>query len=149
MRNIDLLRETYLLPTAHDPGWTRAKNTLGYGKLRADGEYLYTHRIACELANGPAPTDAPYATHACTNRACYFGPHLSWASPAQNSADMIRDGTSTRGERDARAALTKADVLVIRQRHDAGESQHALARAFGVSPATINRAVRRQSWTHV
>lgn len=47
----------------------------------------------------------------------------------------------------SRAKLTPEDVVEIRRRYNALETQGALARAYGVSIGTIGRIVRGESWT--
>lgn len=51
--------------------------------------------------------------------------------------------------RDGRTPLVADQVLEIRRRYDAGESQYALARAFGVSRPTVAGIVTRRYWKHV
>jgi hypothetical protein len=44
------------------------------------------------------------------------------------------------------AKLTAVDVLTIRQRYDAGDSQGTLAREYKMSIGQIGRIVRNESW---
>lgn len=53
------------------------------------------------------------------------------------------------GEKNPRAKLTEDRVREIRQRIAAGELQIEVAASFGVSVATINKIVHRQTWRHV
>ena len=51
------------------------------------------------------------------------------------------------GERNGQAILTEADVVAIRRRVSAGETQREMARAYGVSHTAIGLIVRRKTWT--
>lgn len=51
--------------------------------------------------------------------------------------------------RDSRKKLSTEDVLEIRRRHAAGESQASLARAFGVGAVAVHQIVHRVSWGQV
>lgn len=53
------------------------------------------------------------------------------------------------GERNHNAKLTAAIVLEARARKAAGESMHALAKEFGVSPQALRDAVIGKTWKHV
>jgi len=72
-------------------------------------------------------------------------------------ASGARHGTRTRPDRIARGeqrgmnGLKAAQVLEIRQLYGQENhlSQHQLARKFGVTAMTINRALRRQTWSHI
>jgi hypothetical protein len=45
--------------------------------------------------------------------------------------------------------LTEAQVLDIRARNKAGETQTALAKEYGVHITTLNRIIKRHSWRHI
>jgi len=54
------------------------------------------------------------------------------------------------GERAANAKLKEGQVMEIRRSWEAGElSQHALARKYGVTLATINSIVNYKTWRHL
>jgi lambda repressor-like predicted transcriptional regulator len=54
-----------------------------------------------------------------------------------------------RGSAHSNARLTESAIPAIRERAAAGETFSSLAREFGVSDATIARAVRRITWKHL
>ncbi len=54
-----------------------------------------------------------------------------------------------RGEKAGRAKLKDADVLTIRARFAAGETQSALAREFNLSSRNVCAIVRGESWKHL
>jgi len=78
--------------------WPGAKQK-GYGVVRAGDRNLGVHRIACERANGPAPSDKPWALHKneCNTPACYEGSHLYWGEAKDNAQDTKAAGHSTGG----------------------------------------------------
>jgi transposase-like protein len=64
-------------------------------------------------------------------------------------ADMVANGNSTRGEKNARAILTEDSVREIKQRLQAGESVSALAREFNVAQPTISNIKTGTTWSYI
>lgn len=130
--------------------WPYAKNSDGYAIIRRDGRTHRVSRIVCEEKNGPPPTPNHEAAHCCGkgHEGCVSGSHLSWKTAQENAQDKIGHGTTTRGERNGRAALTADDILSIRAAIKAGSSHADLAQAFGVSRPNISqiKAGTRWSW---
>ena len=124
--------------------WTGAKLSGGYGKIIIDKSYL-AHRLAYILYNGTIP-DGMVIRHTCRGK-CVNPEHLEIGTQAENMKDMVRDGTSNRGERNATAKLTAEQVLEIRRR--SGESTSELAKEFRVSIRTINNIIRGNTWKHI
>lgn len=75
--------------------------------------------------------------------------NLCYGTPAENQRDRERDGTDLRGEAIPWSKLTEAVVRECRRRHAVGEVQRALAREFGVNPATLHNAIVGKTWAHV
>lgn len=65
--------------------------------------------------------------------------NLRWGTQAQNIADQIRHGTSTRGVQNGGAKLDRPQVLAIRSALKKGARGSTLARKYQVSQATICR----------
>jgi len=64
--------------------------------------------------------------------------------------DKVGHGTSTRGERNPSAKLTKDDIRSIRATYAAGgATQSALGVLYGVSQGVVSLIVRRKAWAHV
>lgn len=123
--------------------WPYGNNGKGYGQVYVEGKHKYVHRLACESAHGPAPT-GHLAAHSCRNRHCMNPRHLRWATPSQNTADMITDNTVLRGEKNPSGKLTEADVLEIRS---ATGTQTEIARRFGVSQPIVSRIRSKAIWS--
>lgn len=105
----------------------------------------YVHRLVLEIFAGPCP-EGMEARHLNGDRHDNRRVNLQWGTKAENAADKIAHGTSGRGERNPMARLTAVAVEEIRRRAASGEVQRSLAREYGVSPMTVSRAVRGESW---
>lgn len=128
--------------------WPYAKTSAGYGNIGCDGVNRLVHRIACEKANGAPPSPDHFAAHACGNGhiGCCTKRHVSWKTPAENSADMIAHGNSQQGVRHYGAKLTEDDVRAIRASE---EPSPDLAARFGVERTNIIAIRKNKSWRHV
>ncbi|OBP75441.1 hypothetical protein BAE42_07630 [Mesorhizobium loti] len=70
---------------------------------------------------------------------------MYWGTNADNSADMIAHGRSTRGEKQPTSKLTEDDVRAIRKL--AGSMiQREIAEKFGVHIMTVNDILHRRRW---
>lgn len=140
--------------------WT-GSGASGYGQLRYQGKLLKASRVSYELAYGPFD-QALDVCHSCDNPPCVRPDHLFLGDARANARDMVEKGRNVwfpppqpthaqraRGERHGEARLTEDDVMAIRLRHADGESQYALAYAFGVTRPNIGFIVRRKTWAHV
>ena len=76
--------------------FTRTKIYSGYGLYRVNGTRKMAHRYAWELVNGPIPAGM-CVLHSCDNPPCCNPDHLFLGTHAENMADMVRKGRSTRG----------------------------------------------------
>lgn len=84
--------------------WTAATNK-GYGVLHFGGKVHLAHRLACELAHGPAPEGKLFACHHCDTPACISGDHLYWGSPADNMRDKVERGRAVFGRAGTRDCI--------------------------------------------
>jgi hypothetical protein len=66
-----------------------------------------------------------------------------------NQRDMAAKGRSARGERNAQAKITAADVREIRRRHLAGATQSSLCGDFGLRRNAMSALVTGKTWRHV
>lgn len=127
--------------------WPFSRQPTGYGRLSIDGKLSSAHRVVCERTNGAAPTSKHHAAHSCGKgmSGCVTPSHLRWATPSENNADKVSHGTSSRGEKNYLAKLTKADVLEIR-RLEGSTPRSAIAKQFGVSEGHIQGLHTKRYW---
>jgi hypothetical protein len=128
--------------------WPYSTKGHGYAVFKVDGKQCMVTRFICEKEHGPPPTAKHQAAHSCGkgHLACVTKRHLSWKTPAENSADRNIHGTDNRGEKNGSAKLTEPDVDKIRSLKGA-MSQRAIARLFGVTPPTIGSIHRGKAWS--
>lgn len=75
--------------------------------------------------------------------------NLTWGLPRENSAQMVMNGRSVRGESVFGAKLTVASVLAIRKRMDDGETPSCIAAELGMSLSNICDIKNRNKWKHI
>lgn len=133
--------------------WQGALNPGGYGYFGVQsGRSRLAHRVAWEMSYGPI-TDGLYVLHRCDVRHCvnardclFLGTHLD------NMADMRAKGRSPKsalgriGAAAPNAQLTTEQIIDIRVRLAAGESQRSIARSLGRSQSTISLIANRKTW---
>lgn len=121
----------------------------GYGMLWHGGKRRGAHRIAFELTHGRIPAGLDIL-HTCDNPPCCNPTHLWTGTARDNLRDAARKGRirggNLRGETSPNHKLTWAAARDIRKRQAAGESQHGLAREYGVSQPTIHFIVTGRTW---
>lgn len=125
--------------------WLSTVDSGGYGVLNS----RKAHRVSYELHNGPIPVGLK-VLHRCDLPCCVNPNHLFLGTQADNVADMVakrrQRGGGLSGEANAQSRLTWDVVHLARRLHADGHGNNALARRFGVSPMTMSRALRRESW---
>lgn len=126
--------------------WPFGKDQGGYGLVTIEKRQGRPHRWVCAQVHGEQPSDIHEVAHSCGNRACCNPAHLRWATRPENAADRLAHGTHNRGERHSMAKLSESDVLDIRERLAANESQKSIAILYGVSRHTIKRISARRIW---
>lgn len=132
--------------------WPYTKSRKGYGRLRytenKKKKGTGAHRVVCEIVNGPPPTDRHEAAHSCGNSGCVNPCHLSWKTPAENTADKVIHGTDNAGERNGNSKLTAAQVVEIRNLR--GKARHKdIAARFGVARSLVTMVQSGTMWRHV
>jgi hypothetical protein len=118
----------------------------GYGQVSINDKMYKTHRISW-LLSGNMISNGHVIRHKCRSRNCVNPEHLETGTQADNQADKIRDGTSTRGEKHGRVKLTTSQVLEIRER--AIENHYKLAEEYRVTQGTIWQIINRHTWKHL
>lgn len=127
--------------------WPFSLSPRGYGLVHINGWPYRANRIMCEKHHGKPPSRKHHAAHSCGNNACVNPKHVRWATPAENEADKIIHGRTTRGSANGRAKLTEQDVLAIRS---AGKEvfHKTLAALYGVSDTLICDIRNYKVWAY-
>lgn len=111
--------------------------------LQANGKHrrVGVHILVLEAFVGPRPP-GHHAHHVNHIKFDNRLTNLCWVRPCDNIRAAFLAGRHW-------YTLTVAEVLEVRRRHAAGESQSSLAVRFGVSPTTIHNIVHRKTWKAV
>lgn len=130
----------------------------GYGKVKRHGKTLRMHRVVYAEAHGVELTPKDVIMHKCDNPPCINKDHLQLGDHNLNELDKTMKGRRTpspsishpdkvpRGEKHPRAVLTEAIIDRIRT---SGDSDEQLAKEYGVSRSTIQRANRGTTWASI
>lgn len=119
--------------------------------VRVAGRLERASRVVFEAVHGrPPAVDTPYVLHSCIDRRnCARASHLREGTAADNSADMVEQGRSLRGERHHKARLTNRSVRLARRQRERGASVTFLAARHGVGISTMSAALLGRTWGHV
>lgn len=153
--------------------WTGSKTPKGYGGFYAGtpqpGDAPLAHRppagrtLAHRFAYHAMRTTKPCLMHSCDRPECVNPWHLTDATSAENTADMVAKGRATsaeaaraialvhapKGTRQWKAKLTDDSVREARRLSAMGEKTSEIAKRMGVWPITIRRVLRGTHWRHV
>lgn len=102
----------------------------------SSGKKVMTGRAVLLAFAGPPPTDQHQAAHNDGNPRNNAITNLRWATPEENMRDKYGHGTMPFGTKHTNSKLSAEDVYAIRKVCGFA-SRNALAKCFGVSPATI------------
>jgi hypothetical protein len=106
------------------------------------------HSLVARAFIGPRPKGKEVA-HRDGNRLNAALYNLRYATPVENDADKIQHGTRSEGERNGHARLTSINVITMRKRVAAGESQRNVAADYNVCSSHICKIINRKLWTSV
>lgn len=126
--------------------WPFARSSRGYGNIRVGGSHMVAHRAMAILAHGEPPFPDAQAAHTCGkgHEGCVNPNHLEWKTPQANQADQVRHGTAVRGEKQHKAVLTEAQVLLI---YRDKRKLEIIANEYGsVSNISLIRCGHNWSW---
>ncbi len=127
--------------------WTGAKQINKHkkqGRITMGGKQYLTHKISLEAHLGRKLAAGMVTRHKCKSDLCVNPEHLEEGTQAENCQDMIRDETSTRGEKNPIAKLTQEQVLAIRSITDKTHQQ--IADEFGIGRRTVGDILSRKNW---
>jgi DNA-binding XRE family transcriptional regulator len=124
--------------------WKGGGSGEGYGRIWFGKGHLGAHRASWIIFRGEIP-EGKHILHTCNNGAggCVNPGHLYVGTDKENTQDKVRAGNN------GTQKLKVEDVLIIRARLAAGDSQTTLAKQYGVSQATISRVELRQTFSTV
>jgi hypothetical protein len=126
--------------------WSASRYRDGYGQfgLRA-GKVVAAHRVAWMSEHGEPPPGL-VLRHRCDVKLCCNPRHLELGTQADNMRDMVGRGRSCKGSKNPRAKLNEDQVREILGRLGSGATQAAMARAYGVSNATVSLIANGINW---
>ena len=127
--------------------WIGAKTKFGYGVAWMGGMTTSAQRVAWYIEKGEWPMHN--ACHVCDNPSCVRLTHLFDGDDIANMQDMKNKNRSLKGSNANSAKLTEVKVVEIRSKYNAGSTQRALAKEYGVTQPTIGYAVRGDTWKHI
>lgn len=116
-----------------------ARNRDGYPWLRNGDGVGFGHRLAWSIKNGPIP-HGMFICHSCDNPACVNVDHLFLGSPAENSADMVAKGRSSKKASRPRR-FSDGDIKRMRDLCNLGATKTSVAKLFGCSPSWLARVL--------
>ena len=129
--------------------WLAYYNFCGYGQFFiAKGQKISAHRFSWEFYNGPI-TNRLNVLHKCDNPLCCNPEHLFLGTTFDNSKDMVQKGRSARGSLQGNSKLSETDVVDIKRRIKAGESNSSIGQLYSVSPVTISGIRIGKNWNSV
>lgn len=109
---------------------------------------ILVHKLVLEAFVEPCP-EGHEARHLDGDPTNNRLDNLAWGTPSENERDKLRHGTSQRGEGNGMTKLSTEQVREIIRRNANGESQRALAVAFGIHQPQVSRIVTGKRWGHL
>ncbi len=129
--------------------WTMGRGERGYGQWTIKQKTYAVHRVAAHLFL-EFNLDSPLLIcHRCDNPPCFNPEHLFVGDHADNSVDMVVKKRSAMGAKNGQSKLDDEAVQDIRRRLSQGETQTAIAKAYGVTQPLIGFIDRGLAWKHV
>lgn len=133
------------------------------GKTISAGAHVVSYVLHNKLPDMPNAGRDPNlpalcVMHSCDNPPCVNPAHLSLGTRRENHEDKVRKGRQIvgkdhalrwRGEKHAHALVTDKQVIEIRKRRAAGESNIGLAKEFGMSQSAMSSLCHGIAWSHL
>ena len=123
--------------------WRGRTSTHGYGRVgdRFAHRLYYTHFI------GPIPKNMQ-VQHICDVRDCVNPSHLKLGTDTDNAKDCVERQRTSRGDKNGRAKLTKAQAQRLR-RLKGRISVRKAAKLFGLSHTSVWHLWSGKHWKHL
>lgn len=121
------------------------------GVRLSKGNTVLNHRVATLVLmafGDPKPTPAHTVNHKNCDVKDNRIENLEWVTDAENQAHALRSGVHVHAP-DAHPKLVLEQVLEIRARRAAGETQRSIAESFGLTEKTIRLIEHRRTWKDV
>lgn len=109
---------------------------------------FFVHRLVLMAFIGPCPPKKE-ARHLNGNPSDNRLENLQWSTHKKNMADQLTHGTRIRGDSSTTAKVSTLDVIKIRELSANKVSYPRLGKMFGLSPSSIAKIVRHESWKHI
>lgn len=139
--------------------WQGSRSSaFNYPTFNYFGHIIHAHRAIWQLLYGALPGRHVHVLHRCNNGAggCVRPDHLYLGTDRENTADKVKAGRHTFGERSPRAKLTEEIVRQIRREFKGGHrgrkgrgNSRELAMRYGVKAAAIVNAYYGHTWSHI
>jgi len=126
--------------------WTGCRNSLGYGRFNiGENVIINASRVSLVISTGRNPLDMD-CLHSCDNPSCVNPSHLRWGTHKENMKDKKIRGRGKPPKRHTvhESALTRDNAEYIKRLVLLGFSQSEVAKAYGVSPVVIYKAVHNK-----
>lgn len=134
----------YLNPAKDKDGYLRISLFSGFNEVK----HAKIHILVLETFVGLKP-EGYECRHLDGRRLNNHVGNLCWGTHIDNIRDKDLHETHNKGISHNMVKLTESDVLEIRARVKANESQTGLAKEYEVSDATISRIINFSSWKHI
>jgi hypothetical protein len=134
----------------------------GYSQLSFRGKHVGFHRLSYAFYK-EGFDDNLDVLHKCDVRRCFNPEHLFLGTQADNAADMVAKGRSSKGEKhymfgnghlqtgekNGHAKLQKDQIIEILTKRKEGLAPRKLAKEYGVSLGTIEDIIYYRKWKHI
>jgi hypothetical protein len=132
--------------------WQKYLNRCGYGQISYRGNHARAHRISWIVFKGDIP-EGLCVLHKCDNPKCINPDHLFLGTRKDNNDDMRlkgrRNDVGAPGIRARHAKFNDEQILNIRTYENTWKNCEILGKQFDVSPNTIYRILKRETWKHL
>jgi len=127
-------------------GW---RNRKGYGRMKAKGRSMYTHRLAYELFSGEKLGNDDVVMHRCDNPRCCNPMHLVKGTILENNADRLAKGHYHINGRTYRRS-TVEEILKIKLALKLGTmSKTEICNVFNLHWQTLKDIENGKTWKRV
>lgn len=131
---------------------TRHLAKRGYYVVQLEKKWFYVHRMVAQTYLGD-PAGKEQVAHNNGVRTDNRVENLRWATPKENSADMVEHDTKLYGERHPSRILSEMEVLTIykltkNKRPRAHPYHREIAEDFGVTRECVTRIANDDRWKH-